>query len=459
MGFQIARQLIAEHRNVVLIERDSERVKVASNQLDCMVVSGEANNREVLRNAGIEDAEFFISVTESDELNMIACAMVESEFNVPNKIARVRNIDYSDSRIADRSFLGIDYVVNPEIEAAKAILRSVEQGATSDIMYFENSSFQMRTISITESSPIVGQSVQEIKSRIDREFIIAVVVRENNYIIPSGTTVINKGDTLYLIATQEDLEQIFNWAGKRRTEIKRVLIIGGGRIGSYVASNLLGKQGKERKSMLGKLFAPLLQPRFKRSITIFEKDYHKAQNLAEQFPEVSIVHGDISEEGLLEDGNYSDYDLFIAATDNQELNLVTSLYAKSLGIQRSVALVTNKNFLHMASSLMVDTTISLNNSMVNTILKFIRRGNIRNVHTISGGKLEIIEVSCETDCPFVGRRIRDLKLPPNTLILFISQAENNQIPFGDYLIEYGDHIVFIAHQDSIKKLDRLLESR
>jgi len=152
VGLQLARKLVGEKHDVVLIERSIEKVRQAAGSLDCMVIHGEVNNREVLKQASINEADFFISVTDSDELNMIACGMVASEYQVPYKIARVRNFEYTTSTIAQKPFLGIDYVVNPEVEAARAVLRSVEHGAISDIINFEGTTFQMRTMVIGEYS-------------------------------------------------------------------------------------------------------------------------------------------------------------------------------------------------------------------------------------------------------------------------------------------------------------------
>ncbi|MFP4561745.1 MAG: Trk system potassium transport protein TrkA [Spirochaetia bacterium] len=454
VGIQIARQLISENKDVVIIDRDPERIKLAQNSLDCMVVQGEANRWEVLNQSGVNEAEFFIAVTESDEMNLIACGMVSSEFKTPYKIARVRNFDYSASKIAGHTFLGINFVVNPEIEAAKAIVRSVEHGAISDIMFFEDSSFQMRSIVVSEGSFFSGKSVQEIKAQIQAEFIIAVIIRDNDYIIPSGGTFVITGDTLYLIASPDILDAMFSWAGKQRVDIRKIIIVGGGRIGTYVLQHLLDRHPNGKKRILGKLFGPFLN-RQKRNIVLIDKDFEQCKLLAEEFPEILVQYGDISEEGFLEDGDLVNYDLLIATTGNQELNLVTSLYAKSLGIGRTVALVKKNNFMHIAQHLAVDTTISLNNSMVNSILKYLRRGNIKNIHAILGGKLEIIEASCEEGCTLVGQKIKDLKLPYDTLIIFISREKENIIPTGEVTIEYGDHIVLLTRKESIKKLDRI----
>jgi len=459
VGIQIARQLIEENRDVVIIERDLEKVKGASNTLDCMVVHGQANNRETLVQSGIEEADFFISVTESDEMNMIACGLVSSEFEVPYKIARVRNLDYSNSRISENTFLGIDYIVNPEIEAARAIVRSVEHGATSDIMYFEDSDFEMRTFVVNPDSFFAGKRVEEIKQDSDLNFIIAVVLRNDDYIIPYGSTEIQPGDTLYIIGSHKVIEALLTLAGKQKLPMRKVIIVGGGRIGVHVTEQLLGKKTQSKRNVLEKLLDSFLAPGLNRKIVIVEENYDKCKQLAERFPDVLVMKGDVSEEGILEEGDLNTFDLLIAATGNQELNLITSLYAKSLGIRRTIALVRKSNFLHIAGHLSVDATISLNNTMVNTILKFIRKGNVRSVHAVSGGKLEILEISCESGCPFAGKEVQELKLPKNTLIMFITRGKESLLPYGQFVIEYGDHIVLITTKESVKKLDKYLDTQ
>ena len=176
VGLQIARQLVDEKKDVVLIEKDPERARLAANRLDCLVINREGNSLDALKEAGTDTADYFIAVTDSDEVNMIACALVESEFAVSYKIARVRNVDYSMSSLARKSFLGIDYIVNPEIVAANAIIRSIEQGAISDIMLFEQSKAQMRTLTVEPGSLFADRSLSETAREVGISFLVALVL-------------------------------------------------------------------------------------------------------------------------------------------------------------------------------------------------------------------------------------------------------------------------------------------
>ncbi len=453
VGTQLAKRLIEEQHDVVLIDHNLERLRQAGGKLDCLVVHGEANNRETLKKAHIEEADFFISVTESDELNMIACGLVAGEFNVQYKIARVRNFDYSNSPVAQNPFLGIDYVVNPEIEAARAIVRSVEHGAISDIINFEGTTFQMRTMVIDERSKFRDKRLEDIKNEVRYDFICVVIIRDNGYIIPQGDTVIRERDTLYLIGNKEHLETAFEVEGKERHELKRIVIVGGGRIGRHVAHQLLTPENSQEQfthRLMNSFF-----PKNKRSVVIVERDYDKTKELSELFRSALVIQGDISDEGVLEENSLTNYDLLITATGNQELNLLTSTYAKSLGVKRSIALVWKNDFLRIASKLAVDTTVSLNNTVVNSIIKLVRKGKVRSIHAVSGGALEVIELTVEEGSKAAGKYIRDIKMPYHTLIVFISRGNENYLPHGNNIILAGDTIVIVTRKEYVPRMDEL----
>jgi len=456
VGFHIAKQLIDEGKNVVIIEKDPKAAKHAMNYLDCLVIQDVGNNIEVLKNANIDKADFFISVTNSDEVNMIACGLVASNTSVPNKIARVRNIDYSRAHIIERPFLGIDHIVNPELEASKVIIRSIEHGALSDILFFEKTTFQIRNMTIAADSPFCTLRVEDMKRQLGINFLVAFILRDNDYIIPSGETVINEGDNLYIISTEDNLEKIFSVAGKYRFNLNKIVILGGGKIGSYVADYLLRKQRSNERFFTR--VSKALVHRLKRNIVIIDKDLERCNDLSNRFADALIINEDISDEGIYEEGQISDYDLVLASTDNQELNLVTAVYAKNIGFKRAIAVVNKYNYLNIASRLGIDVTVSQKNSMVNSILKLIRRGNIKNIYSFADGKVEVIELLVENS-PFSGSKISDIKLPPHTLIVSITRDEENILPNGTSNIHDGDHVILIAEKESIPKLEAIFTGK
>jgi len=454
VGFRLAKQLIEEDKNIVLIEKDPEKARQAADLLDCLVLNEAGNNLITLRKAGTGKADYFIGVTDSDEVNMIACGMVSSEFPVPNKIARIRNIDYSSITMIQRSFPGIDYFVNPEIEASKAIIRAVEHGAVSDVVFFEKSDLQMRSITVGGGSVFNNTSIEEIKKIVQTNFLVAVILRDDFSIIPRGDSVVRENDRLYLIATEESFEKIFSQVGKSIMKPNKIVLIGGSRIGRYVAEHFIHPPKR-----VFSMFARLLR-RFgrvtKRKINIIDSDHENCRMLADRFPEALVINADISDEGFSEEEQLSDADLVIAVTDNQELNIINAVYAKSLGAKRSIALVNKSKYVNIASNLGIDVAISSVDSMVDSILKYIRNSNIRSVYSISGGKVEVIELSVVLSSRIVGKKIKEIRLPKDSLILSVSRESKDIIPDGDLSLQSGDHLIVITRKESVPKIEQLV---
>ncbi len=436
VGIQIATQLINEGKDVVLIEKDPVRAKYVSNHLDCIVINEEGNNLASLKRAGIHKADFFISVTNSDEINMIACGLVSSEFKVPVKIARVRNLDYSGARIVDKTFLGIDYIVNSEVETARQIANTVALGADSDVMLFENTDLQMRNISIQSNSFFKDQSLRDIRQSVKESFLLAGIIRDNEFIIPSGETVLREHDTIYLLATKAKFTRIFMETGKKRHKLDRIFIVGGGRIGALVCQYLI---------------------RTGRKITIIDNDYDNCKELSENFPDALVINADISEDDIFDEEQLNTYDLIVTTTDNQELNILTSIYAKSMGTHRAIALVTKSNYLPIASKLDIDATISPKNSTVDAIMKFIRRGDIKSVHSIFDGKAEVIEFYVDEKNRLANCALKDINMPADSLILSVVRGSESILPDGSLEILPGDLVLIIASKTSILQIEEFFQ--
>jgi len=456
VGTQLARQLILAKKDVALIERDSDKARNAANKLDCLVINDEGNSLEGLTKAGIQKADIFVSVTDSDETNLISCGLVSAEYGKVKTIARVRNLDYSRTKMISSSFLGIDYVINPEIEAARIISYAVSHGARSDIMLFENTSLQMRNLTIRKDSVFIGQTLKTVRQNLDFAFLIAAVLRDDHYIIPSGDTMINEGDQLYIISSEKGFETIFNIEDLKKTGLNRITLIGGGHISAYVLDELLGHENSSLsllgKSRLGRLF----NRKQKKTLQIIEKDYERCKELAERFPQVLVTHADVTDDSFNDEEHLAGTDLIITATNNQELNIITAIYAKTLGVDKAMALVIRNSYRNMAHNLDVDVTVCLNDTVVNSILKIIRKGNIKNVHALSGGKLEVVEFQIEDKSPIAGKKISDLRLPENSLVIFLSHQGEDIIPTGDTIIHSNDYVVLILERESVSRIEKII---
>ncbi len=437
VGSHIAQQLILENKDVILIEKNAIQAKNAMSNLDCLVIQGEGTSLEVLHEADINDADIFIAVTNSDEVNMISCLVVANEFNVPVKIARVRNIEYTKTQIFKNANIGIDFAVNPEIEAAKSIIKTIEQGATTGVFSFDDMDIQLRDVFIDEDSPLVGETVMDIRQNLPQNFIIAGILRDDDVIIPFGSTTINANDHLFLVGDKKSVEKFLKKSGIKSRKIRRTIIVGAGKTGSYVAKHL-----SERG----------------RSVTLVDKDYDKCKEMSELLPDVLVVHGDISEENIFEEEQLEKNDLIVTTTGDEELNMLSAIYAKSIGIKRSVVLVNKTNYISIASNLGIDSIVSPKMSSVNAILKYTRKGKVKNVYNIFDGKAEAIEFSVPFECEIGNRKLKELNLPENSLIVAVSRNHRTYIPDGNFVLNQGDDVVIFAKKDAVEKLDILFSN-
>ncbi len=435
VGTHIASQLVAEQKDVVIIEKDPECAARASNMLDCLVVTGEGSNVDVLRQAGAENADIFIAATSVDEVNMISCFVAGSAFNTPIKIARVRNVDYMRDGLLKNSSIGIDYLVNPEIEAAFDIVQTVVHGASSGIFAFQGTNAQLRDFLVKDDSIFNGVLVKDIRSLIDQNFIIAGVLRNEMLHIPKGDFQILTGDHIYIVALGKSFNKILTRAGMTVDKLKRIVLVGGGLIGKHIAGMLI-EDGKD--------------------VRIIEKDYERCKELSALYPESTVINGNISDQDVFEEENIAYTDAIITTTQSEELNILAGVYAKSKGVKRAVALIDKLNYTSLATNLGIDSCISAKLSSVDAILKFIRKGNIKNVYTIFEGQAEAIEfIVGGSNQNIVGKKIMDLKLPAGCLIITVQRNRKTIIPTGSFVIEEGDSLItFVAHNE-ISKLEEL----
>lgn len=453
VGSRLARTLIEENMNVIIFEQDPEKASTASNTLDCMVINKDGLNPDNLRDAGISKADYFISLTGSDERNMIACGLVNREFNTPNKIARVHNINFSHTSLLEKSFLGIDYIVNPELEAAKAIISKIEHGATGDIMLFENTKFQIRSLHVDEDSVFNGKLVKDLHNVMTERVLVALIHQEGNYIIPKGDTMIQEGDLLYLMGSEDALSAILARAGKERIDLNKMIIVGGNDISTFVCQHFYDKG--EISNVKKSLWSFIKKPLVKRNIAIIDRDYKVCKQLARMFPGALVLNEDISDENVLEDEGLTDGDLIMAATENQELNIVSAVYAKSLGVKKALALVNKASYINIASNLGIDVPVSINYSTLQGILGFIRRKNIKSSYSIPESDIEVIQIQVPETSMAAGIMVKDMTFPPQTLLLAVRSGNEDILPSGSYEIKKGDNIILLVKKDNIERIQKI----
>ncbi len=437
VGINIASQLISERKDVVIIEKDPERVQKANDLLDCLVILGEGTNVAVLESAGIENADIFIAATSIDEVNMVSCFVASSEYNIPVKIARVRNVGYAKSDIFNRSSIGIDYIVNPEVEASYEIAETVDLGAVSGVFAFTGTRAQLRDFYIDKDSFFANKTLKDIRLEIRENFIIAGVYRDEEVLIPSGDFVILESDHIYMVSLSNTFNKILTKTGKKLAKIRKVIIVGGGVIGKHVVGLLL-EQGRE--------------------ILLIEKDHDKCKELAALFEDVMVINGDISDDVTFNEENLGSADVIVTTTLNEELNILAAIYAKKNGVKHSIALINRQNYVNLATSLGVDSCVTPKLSSVDAILRFIRKGNVKNVYTVFEGKAEAIEFTVSKNSELDGKTLIDIKFPNNCLIVAIQRGHSTIIPSGNYVIRAEDSLIAFVTTNSLEEFEDFLSN-
>lgn len=457
-GSQLAKRLVSEQHDVVLIDKDEEIVRHASNRLDCMVVQANGNNLSVLEEADIARADFLVALTESDELNMITCSLVDSVYPQVVKIARVRNSDYYKDINNHNQFktqknrrppYGIDFMIHPDIEAAEAIVNAIKWDKVSESIDFEGSDYQIVSVLIKKDSLLDGLAIQNLKYISKKQYLAVYIEAEDFASIPNGSTVLKEGDRLGFLSRDEDVEDLLSLCGEEKKSIRKIAILGAGRIGTHVASKLMQKK---KKHFFSQIFS--IQEKLTKEYAIIEKDEKMAKNAAELFPEANVYKADIAEEGFVEEENLDAYDVLIATTHNHEVNIVSSAYLKSVGNLKTICLVTNAQYAKIANNIGIDVAIPIKDVVIDAIMSHLRGKSISRIHTLFEGEIEIAEMTVLHNSLFKGKFLKELSVEGTFLVLLIKKASEKKyiIPTGDTKIHLNDSLIVLYDKNKNKDI-------
>jgi trk system potassium uptake protein TrkA len=453
VGTHVARQLTEENKNVVLIEKNSEVARIATNDLDCLVVNDDGSHLDVLQNTGMSDCEYFIALTGSDEVNIVTCGMVSSEFPHLKTIARVRNPYYSSMNVSKQAFMGINFIINPEIEAANIMIRSINEGVVSDSFTLREGKLQMRTFVITKDSSFIGKDLKKIRQDLKQEFLVPALVRDDELIIPSGDFTIDEKDLLYFMGSPETLNSILGTFKQAREKLRKICLIGGNRITEYIIAGLLN----ENRGLVKSFLATLGIAR-EHAITVMERNKEQAKHFAQLFPDVTVLNRDVAEEGSLDQEHIEDFDLVATVTDFQTLNLLAATLAKQLGVKKAMALVINNNYMRLSAKLEIDSVVSLKAAVVNSILYIIRKANIRTLYSFYEDDIELVDLKIQDTSKAAGKKVRDISMPRGSLIIYVVRGASSVIASGSTELLPGDEIGIIVKKEAIPKLETVFEN-
>jgi len=439
VGRTIAKKFSDEGQDIVVIEKDERSIKELQESLDAQIIHGSGSSPEVLTRAGIEQAEMVIAVTDSDEVNMVACLIAETQSRVPKKIARIRNPDYLNyTVIFERDYLDLDFIINPEKVAADRILKIMDIPGAVDVMDFIDGSLKLVGVKLSDNSEIAGKKARELGAFFTNgNVIIIAVYRGDQTIIPQGGTVLEAGDLVFALTHQAEAPTIPRLFGNFNNEktIQKIMIIGGGDVGFFLAKDL------ESKGHL---------------VKIIEKNETRCEFLAGKLGKTIVISGDGTDQSLLKEENISDLDMFIAVTNDEEANILTSLLSKRLGAHRSVALIDKPEYLSMVSTIGVDVAVSPRLASVGDILQFIRKGKVLSVKTLMEERVEAMETIAMETADIVDTPIKDIKFPMGAIIGAVVKGEEVLLPTGDTIIEAGDKVLIFTLPKIITQIEKLL---
>lgn len=463
-GVQLAKLLINEHNQVAVVDNDENVVRHASNQLDCTVMCADGNNLETLEGVGIAKADALVCVTSSDEVNIITCSLVDAVYPNILKIARVRNYAYYVNTAAaqkkhsvehsahKRPLYGIDYMIHPDVEAADAIVQAVENGAIGNVLSFDNSDFLIARFSVAKGSFFDGIALKSIRTKTDVHFLISYVEKNGVTSMPSGETVLNEGNTIGVLLDKKDIPILSDFCGSKQKEIKKIALIGAGRIGTIIAEKLI----KPQKSSFTNFFkfTSKFAQRRAQDFVIIDSDDELTKAASEKFPEARVMCADASDEAFLKEESITSFDLAICATHNHEMNMVLAAYLESLGVLQSISLVSSAAFGEIAKKLGIDVPVPLRDAVVDSIMSHLRGKTVKEIHTVTTGELEVVECEITKESKIIGKTLKEISDVGNFLVLMKKEknAEEYKIADGNTKISAGSHVVLITKSENSKKI-------
>jgi trk system potassium uptake protein TrkA len=443
VGMSITDHLSNEGYDITVIDANLEAIQKITELYDVRGVQGLASYPNVLEDAGIKDAEIIIAVTQSDEINMIACHIAKSLYSTPTLIARIRSPAYLDpnfSQIFNKENIGIDHIISPEEEVASAIVNQWRTPGAFDVAEFVKSSVTMLGVSCKDDCPLLDTSLRQLADLFpDLIVTVMAIIRTNKLLVPrGGDDTILAGDRVYLACPTDQINRTLIAFGHAETTTQKVTISGAGAIGIRVAQEIHN-----------------LSPEI--NLTILELDKDRARYAAEQLEYATIICGDSLDPAIIKEARLGQGETYIAATNNDEVNILSSLLAKRLGASHTVALINLPVFIPLFNSLDLEGVVSPPMLTVSSILQEVRSGQIEHIHSIIEEFGEIISFEALKSSSIVGKPLKKIKLPKDVSIGAIVKPNNNILPpKGLTVIEAGDKVVMFVPIKSLKKVEELL---
>lgn len=441
VGKTLIKHMSNEDHDIIVVDQNAMKVEEVVNQYDVIGVVGNGGSYDILMEAGAEDANLIICVTASDELNILA-GLVAKKMGTRHTIARVRNPDYSSQRDFMRNQLGFSMIVNPELEAASEIRRVLSFPSAVKVDTFSRGKVELAEFFVEDHSRLNGVELSQLHKITKTNILVCAVSHNEDVIIPDGNYAIKPGDHLYITGTHRDLSKFCLDIGVITSRIKNVIIIGGGKI-AYYLSKQLSTQGIKVK--------------------IIEKDKNRCQVLAEKLPYVTIIHGDGSDDELLNEEGIENTDAVLALTGLDEENIVLSLSAKNLYHKKTIAKVTRMNYTGLSNVLKVDSIVAPKKIVASQIIRYVRAkmnkdhdSAVKTLYKIVDGEVEAVEFKVTEHFKFLHKTINEMKIKEHVLVAAIIRENEVIVPKGNTTMELNDYVIIVSRGEIMKSLNDML---
>ena len=441
VGGTLAIALAGEDNDITLVDINPKKLRALQDHLDLRTIVGYGAHPHILRQAGAEDADMIIAVTNSDETNMIACQVAYSIFNTPTKIARVRSAEYlQEKKLFDSKNLPVDVVISPEQLVVKYIRRLVENPGALQVVDFADGAVRLVAVKAYYGGLLVGNALSALKDHMPNiETRVAAIFRRGKAIMPTGDTVIEADDEVFFIAASHHIRQVMGELQKLENPYKRIMIAGGGNIGKGLAKSLEDNY----------------------HVKLVEFDPKKVHAISDELENTIVLHGDASNQELLIDENIDHMDVFIAVTNKDEANIMSAMLAKRLGVRKTMVLINRGAYVDLVQGNEIDIAISPQHTTTSSLLTHIRRGDVANVYTLRRGAAEAMEAvahGTEDTSKVVGRAIGEIELPRGTTIAAIVRDSKVIIAHHNIVIQSNDHVIlFLVDKKYVRDVEHLFQ--
>lgn len=433
VGFNLAKELSREDYDITTVDSNPEKIKHVSETLDVNTLEGNGASPLILRQAQVESADIFLALTRIDEVNLVSCQMARA-LGAKTVIARLRNTEYSSPKsvIKPKEF-GIDEVIHPELAAVDEIERLLHQSSAIDVKEFEGGRLQLVGVLLDGSSPLLERTVMDVTSSNPMvPHKVVAMNRQDGSFIPQGDTVYQAGDIVYVLGDTHQIPSILTMLGKPHREVKKVMILGAGKIGRRLANRLQDDL----------------------DVKLVESNKAKAWEIAPTLMNALVLHGDGTDVDFLLSENIDEMDSFVAVTQNEQTNLLTGLLAKHLGAKHVIVHLITTNYLQIARRIGIDSTVSKNMATVEAIMQVIKSTSARAVSRFEDVDMEAVEIVTEADSPVTRSLVKDIKFPAGLILGAVMRGAGIELPVGDTQILAGDRVLVFVRNEQLEKVEK-----